>query len=448
MQNKNILFRANSSSTIGIGHIMRDLVLAKQHKDSNIIFATQDFKGNINHKILEAGYRVELLKDNSLYEFQKIIDKQTPALVVIDSYDIDYNYEKQLKTRNPNLRLLAFDDTYERHYCDILLNHNISADEKRYKGLVPKYCELRCGAKYTLLREEFIMQKKSKTLFIAMGGADHSNININILEVLKEFEYIEVNLVTTTANQNLEQLKEYVQDKDWIELHINSNKIAKLMRVSDFAIVTPSVTLNEVFFMELPFIAIKTADNQEDMVEYLIENEYTVLESFDDKELRESIYNLLKPKLINFIDLSLEDKKMVLEWRNHPTIRKWMLTKEEIPLENHLSYIDSLKTKSDRVYFLVKEQDKPIGVIDFTDIDLIQSKASIGIYAKPNLRGVGNLLMQEIINYGFVKLKLESLISEVFNSNDLAIQLYKRYGFKEIDRRDNMSIMELKNENR
>ncbi len=444
----NILIRADSSSTIGTGHIMRDLVLAKQYPKANIIFATQELAGSINHKIIEAGYKLEILNSNDITEVDSLIQKYNIELIVIDHYEIDYNYEKALKESYPNLRLLAFDDTYERHHCNILLNHNISADEKRYKGLVPKYCELRCGAKYTLLREEFIIRKKSKTLFIAMGGADHSNINIDILEVLKEFEYLEVNLVTTTANQNLEQLKEYVQDKDWIELHINSNKIAKLMRVSDFAIVTPSVTLNEVFFMELPFIAIKTADNQEDMVQYFIENEYTVLENFDDKELTESIYNLLKPELINFIDLSLGDKKMVLEWRNHPTIRKWMLTKEKIPLENHLSYIDSLKTKSDRVYFLVKEQDKPIGIIDFTDIDLIQSKASIGIYAKPKLRGVGNLLMQEIINYGFVKLKLESLISEVFNSNDLAIRLYNRYGFKEIDRRDNMSIMELKNENR
>ena len=41
---------------------MRDLVLAKQYRDSNIIFATQDLKGNINHKIVETGYRVETFK--------------------------------------------------------------------------------------------------------------------------------------------------------------------------------------------------------------------------------------------------------------------------------------------------------------------------------------------------------------------------------------------------
>jgi hypothetical protein len=37
----NILFRTDSSSTIGTGHIMRDLVLAQQYPNDNIIFATQ-----------------------------------------------------------------------------------------------------------------------------------------------------------------------------------------------------------------------------------------------------------------------------------------------------------------------------------------------------------------------------------------------------------------------
>jgi UDP-2,4-diacetamido-2,4,6-trideoxy-beta-L-altropyranose hydrolase len=290
----NILFRADSSSIIGTGHIMRDLVLAKQYSKDNIIFATQKLEGSINHKIRESGYKLEILKSNSIDEVQLLIEKYSIDMVVIDHYEIDYSYEKQLKTQNSKLKIISIDDTYERHYCDILINHNVSGDVKKYKGLVPAYCELRCGAEYTLLRDEFIQQKKSKSIFLAMGGADHSNLNIDILKVLEDFKNIDINLVTTTANQNLEELKAYSQDKEWIELHINSNKIAKLMRVSDFAIVTPSVTLNEVFFMELPFIAIKTADNQEDMAQYLIKNRYFILESFNAFQLKKYLMEILK----------------------------------------------------------------------------------------------------------------------------------------------------------
>lgn len=292
----NILFRADSSSTIGTGHIMRDLVLAQRYaaKGHSIIFSAQDLQGNINHKTIEAGYELNILKSNDIEELNELIKKQKIDMIVIDHYEIDYKFEKMIKIKNLTLKILSFDDTYEKHYCDILLNHNISADKKRYKNLVPKGCKLKCGAKYTLLRDEFIKEKKklkkkksSKKLkiFIAMGGADTANLNIKILHVLKKYKNIKVHLVTTLANQNLKELEKYCKDKKWIKLHINSDKIAKLMAKSDFAIISPSVTANEAFFMELPFIAIKTANNQNDMYKYLKQKKFFVLKEFDSNKL-------------------------------------------------------------------------------------------------------------------------------------------------------------------
>ena len=65
------------------------------------------------------------------------------------------------------------------------------------------------------------------------------------------------------------------------------------MKKSDFAIVTPSVTLNEIFYMEIPFVAIKTAKNQEDMYEYLVKKELLVLDNYSDVK-----FKVLIPKMI------------------------------------------------------------------------------------------------------------------------------------------------------
>jgi len=289
-----ILFRADSSSTIGIGHIMRDLVLAARYKDAKIIFAVQNLEGNINAKISEAGYKLEILRSNDIKELDNLIKKLAIDLLVIDHYGIDYKFEKQLKEKNPQLTLMVLDDTYERHHCDILLNHNISANKKKYRGLVPKHCKLQCGDQYALIRDEFYKVKKQKRVFLAMGGADHSHINIKILKVLKKFKNIKkVDLVTTPANKHLKKLKKYSQNKKWIKLHINSDKIAKLMAKSDFAIVTPSVILNEVYFMQVPFIAIKTASNQKDMYNYIKKKKKTALKKFDKNKLKEKICKIL-----------------------------------------------------------------------------------------------------------------------------------------------------------
>ena len=307
----NILIRADSSSFIGTGHIMRDLVLAKRYKAENIIFAVRELDGNINYKIDEEGYNKLILQTNDFEELDKIIKELNIDMIVIDHYEINYNFEKKLKDLNPNLKIFVFDDTYEKHFCDILLNHNISADKKKYKNLVLKHCELRCGSKYTLLRDEFIEAKKQnkkirkdrkiKTIFIAMGGADHSNINIDILKTIKKVrknhkQNIKVNIVTTNANKNLEKLKVYCKNKKWINLHINSNKIAKLMIKSDFAIVTPSVTVNEVYYLGLPIITIKTAENQIDMYEFLKKQKYNVLDKFKKEKLKKALKKLLKEK--------------------------------------------------------------------------------------------------------------------------------------------------------
>ena len=75
-------------------------------------------------------------------------------MVIFDHYGIDYQYEKQIKIKT-EVKILSFDDTYEKHHCDILLNHNIYAKKEQYKDLVPDFCELRCGRKYTLIRDEF-----------------------------------------------------------------------------------------------------------------------------------------------------------------------------------------------------------------------------------------------------------------------------------------------------
>ena len=284
----NILFRTDSSSTIGTGHIMRDLVLAKDYLNDTIYFATRNLDGNINQKIIEAGYEIITLKTNDKDELIEVLKSLHIDLLVVDNYEIDYKYESYIK-ENIDIKILAFDDTYEKHNCDILLNHNISAEKKKYKNLVPKNCELRCGKRYTLLRDEFYAAKKQKTLFLAMGGADHSNLNIKILKVLESFENLHTIVVTTSANRNLDELKKHVENKMNITLYLNADNIAQLMKKSDFAIVTPSVTVNEVYFMNLPFIAIQTADNQKDIYKYLKQKKFLTLRKFDEQKLKSKI---------------------------------------------------------------------------------------------------------------------------------------------------------------
>jgi UDP-4-amino-4,6-dideoxy-N-acetyl-beta-L-altrosamine N-acetyltransferase len=145
--------------------------------------------------------------------------------------------------------------------------------------------------------------------------------------------------------------------------------------------------------------------------------------------------------LQEFTKLSYKEKLMILKWRNHPEISQFMINKK-VELNEHLNFIDSLKENKTKKYFLVDD----IGVIDFNNIT--DEKADIGLYKNPSKQKVGSKLMNELINYGFNELKLKKLILYVYENNEKAINLYQKFNFKEVDKKDNLIKMELINENR
>ncbi len=293
---KNILIRANSSSQIGLGHIKRDLVLAKEFKNSKITFVVEDLEGNINQEIKDNKYNLHILKTNALDELCAFVNKNSFDLIIIDSYDISYIYEKELKQRT-SCSLMVLDDTYEKHYCDILLNHNVYAKDEQYKNLVPKDCELRCGENYTLIRDEFKNFKIKKTknlkpkIFICMGGVDEKNISLDIVKALSSFD-ISIIILTSSSNKNINLLKECVNEK--IDLVIDSKEMAKILNEVDFAIVSPSVIVHELLFMKTKFITIQTALNQKYMHEYLLKKNYLAINSFNEKILKTYVEILIK----------------------------------------------------------------------------------------------------------------------------------------------------------
>jgi UDP-4-amino-4,6-dideoxy-N-acetyl-beta-L-altrosamine N-acetyltransferase len=154
--------------------------------------------------------------------------------------------------------------------------------------------------------------------------------------------------------------------------------------------------------------------------------------------------------LKNFIHCTDVEKLIVLEWRNNENIKKWMHTTEDISLENHLIFLESLKRDKSRLYFIVKRGVENIGVIDLTNIN--SDFANIGVYSNPYLFGMGNFLMNQLIYYAFEKLNLNKIKLEVFSDNIKAIKLYDRFNFQETKRKivsdKEIICMELQNENR
>lgn len=281
----NLLIRADSSSSIGLGHIMRDLVLATQYPQDSITFACRDLPGNI---IAQIPYPIKILVSNEPEELIDVIQTLNINQVIFDHYEIGYDFEKKVKNET-GITIISLDDTYQKHCCDTLINPNIYADEQRYKGLVPSHTIIRCGKEFLLIRNEFHLAKKKHTkkngtIFISMGGSDPQNLSVKVLAVLEKDTPI--HLITTSSNPHLDELQHKIVDFPHGQLHINTSNIAKLMAESSLAIITPSSIAHEVIFMDLPFIAIQSADNQTEFTAYMKRQGMRVLDHFDPESFR------------------------------------------------------------------------------------------------------------------------------------------------------------------
>jgi UDP-2,4-diacetamido-2,4,6-trideoxy-beta-L-altropyranose hydrolase len=336
MSNKKvILVRADSSSTIGTGHIYRCMTLLKPLRDKyKVIFCTQALKGNINQKIVENGFNLISIIQNTPKEMKQIIKDTKAKVVVIDSYDINYKYEKKIK--KSGAKIVCFDDMFFKHKCDVVLNHSIEAKKYTYKKLVPKNCKILCGSEYTLLRDEFfdIKLKNRKKLkldgakvLVMFGGSDPKNFTLKTLKVLNKIDVeFKTTIITTTANANLDKIKAYVKGKSSYNLVINTDKVAEYINSVDFAITTSGGTILEMIYMKVPFINIKLADNQSNIVNYFKKNKIALcLDDFDEKKLKNAIVKIEKEykntlnnlskfkfekyKVANIIDKMMKERK-------------------------------------------------------------------------------------------------------------------------------------------
>lgn len=142
-------------------------------------------------------------------------------------------------------------------------------------------------------------------------------------------------------------------------------------------------------------------------------------------------FKLLQFGLINFIHLSEDEKEIVRTWRNHPGIREWMRTDKVIDSNDHLAFIERLKTDNRNFYWMVKNKNENIGVIYLNQLDSKNRNAFLGVYANPDLKGVGYKLMTALKTLSFDLGHLHSLKLEVREDNHRAINFYQKSGFKQ-----------------
>ncbi len=262
------------------------------------------------------------------------------------------------------------------------------------------------------------------TMFEAEEGVDSGNIymvkNLNLTgyELNPELREKQANL---TLKMSVEFIENYDKYKTPKKQHGEESFYTK--RTSEQSELNVDKSLREQFNL------LRVVNNEEYPAFFKLDGQRYILKIEQN--------NQGGVELIDFVDLTLDEKLMVLEWRNNPTIKEWMYSQDDISLEEHLTFISSLLLNFNKQYFLVKKDGNYIGVITFTKINSLHSQCYFGIYSNPfqKMSGLGKILIETSIKYVFELLKIDTIRLEVFTKNCPAINLYKKYGFIETEQK-------------
>jgi UDP-4-amino-4,6-dideoxy-N-acetyl-beta-L-altrosamine N-acetyltransferase len=127
-----------------------------------------------------------------------------------------------------------------------------------------------------------------------------------------------------------------------------------------------------------------------------------------------------------------DDKQRLLAWRNSPDVARYMYTPRPIAAEEHEAWWAGLARDSRRRYWIVGDDEGPVGLANLYDITLDHRRCAWAIYiaeARGRGRGIGSCVEYLIMSHVFDDLSLHKLCCEVLATNLRALGLYNRAGF-------------------
>lgn len=275
-----LLLRADATSAIGTGHLMRCLALAAawQARGGAVRLLTHCEAEGLTARAVGMGIDVQRLPGHhphpaDLPATLAALDALPGCAVVLDGYHFDLAYQRSARARAA--ASLVVDDAGGRdgYEADLLLNQNLGAEAIPYE--LPARCTSLLGPRYALLRPEFLVPglrrerqpERVARVVVTMGGADPSNHTGAALEALAAAHAAQpgftVTAVVGAANPNLATLRAQVAALPLpVELAVAPEDMPGLLAGADLAISAAGSTLWELAYLGVPTVAVVIADNQ------------------------------------------------------------------------------------------------------------------------------------------------------------------------------------------
>lgn len=274
-----LLVRADASSRLGSGHVLRSLALTDElrRRGGEAVFVCHDAPGHLAEWIRHLGYPVRLIEALDCPEADATATREAVAAdgpfdwLWVDHYHLDARWERA--ARGLARRTAAIDDMADRpHDVDLFVDYTHPAAEAAcYDSLLPAETRRLIGHDYVFLRQEFTEVPAPvrdyaavKRLLVMQGGSDPPGMTDRVLDALDapEFAGLWIDVAVGLSNRRLAALRRRLADWPNGQLHVQHPRPSDLMRQADLCIGAGGMTSWERCYLGLPTLAIVIVDNQ------------------------------------------------------------------------------------------------------------------------------------------------------------------------------------------
>lgn len=153
-------------------------------------------------------------------------------------------------------------------------------------------------------------------------------------------------------------------------------------------------------------------------------------------------------KFVTYTMLTTEQLRVLLDGRNSLEIRKWMYNPDPISWENHLNYVEFLKTRDDRIYWAIFYDDEIIGSECLNPYESDTKVGVLGTFLFPKFqgKGLGLKFTYKFLDYVFCSGIVNTIKAETKISNERFLKICKSIGFVEIGRSEEYIQLTLTND--
>lgn len=138
-------------------------------------------------------------------------------------------------------------------------------------------------------------------------------------------------------------------------------------------------------------------------------------------------------KNLSIRQATMDDAKLLWEWANDVSVRNQSYNTEPIKWESHLKWLQKRLDSAETVFYLLLENDKPVGQIRY-DLDKTDESAEIGFsVAKEHRRkGFGIEILKLTCEQALKDLNCKQITALVIVGNEASRKAFLRADFKEV----------------